>query len=165
MGVQEVFAANVRRYRIAAGLTQEELAEVAGLHRTYIGRIEQNRGNVTLKSIGKIADALGVDPAVLLLDGFDAPPGRLRGAWESFEPQSMYALVHWDGAGIEAEPLEVHHRDLTVQVLLDLLARGLRGPQLADAYRDACAEIARFLDGGREGNAGTRPHPAPGEPA
>ena len=67
MGIQDVFANNVRRYRKAKGLTQEELAEKSELHRTYIGGIEQRRINVSLKNVGKIAEALEIDPAFLFM--------------------------------------------------------------------------------------------------
>jgi len=65
--IQDVFAFNMRKYRKAAHLSQEKLAELASLHRTYIGGIEQRRVNVSLKNIGKIASALKVDPALLFL--------------------------------------------------------------------------------------------------
>ena len=68
MDIQKAFAANLRKYRKAAGLTQEELAERCGLHRTYIGGIEQGRINVCLRNVGKMADALGVRPMLLLAE-------------------------------------------------------------------------------------------------
>ena len=71
MDIQKAFAANLRKHRKAAGLTQEELADRCGLHRTYIGGIEQGRINVCLKNVGKMADALGVRPMLLLADGED----------------------------------------------------------------------------------------------
>lgn len=40
--------------------SQEKLAELAGLHRTYIGQIESGKRNLALKNIEKIAKALGV---------------------------------------------------------------------------------------------------------
>jgi transcriptional regulator with XRE-family HTH domain len=52
------FGEQVRQIRIAHGLTQEELAEKAGVHRTYIGMIERAEKNVTLVNIEKIAKAL-----------------------------------------------------------------------------------------------------------
>lgn len=68
MNALEVFSKNMRRYRKAAGLTQEQLAERCGLHRTYIGRIEQQRVNVSINNAGRIADALGVSMALLFVD-------------------------------------------------------------------------------------------------
>ncbi len=62
----EIFAYNVRYYRKFKGFSQERLAEVSGLHRTYIAGIESITRNVSLKNIEKIASALEVDPAKLL---------------------------------------------------------------------------------------------------
>ena len=49
------------------GYTQEQLAELANLHRTYIGAIERGDRNVSLKNIISIAIALGEDPHKLLM--------------------------------------------------------------------------------------------------
>jgi transcriptional regulator with XRE-family HTH domain len=61
-----VFAENVRRKRTALGLSQEALAERAGVHRTYVGMLERGEKNVTIYNIERIADALSVEPASLL---------------------------------------------------------------------------------------------------
>ena len=61
-----VFAENVRRIRKQLELSQEELAERAGVHRTYIGMLERCEKNVTIYNIERIALALGVEPALLL---------------------------------------------------------------------------------------------------
>lgn len=61
-----VFAANVRRRRLELGLSQEELAEAAGVHRTYVGMLERGEKNVTIYNIERIALALHVEPASLL---------------------------------------------------------------------------------------------------
>ncbi len=61
-----VFAGNVRRLRAERGLSQEELAEAAGVHRTYIGMLERGEKNVTIYNIERIARALEVHPASLL---------------------------------------------------------------------------------------------------
>jgi len=50
----------VREKRAALALSQEELAERAGVHRTYIGMIERAEKNITLGNIEKIAKALNV---------------------------------------------------------------------------------------------------------
>lgn len=60
------FGAAVRNMRFRLGLSQEELAERADLHRTYIAGIERGGRNVTLKSAAKLADALKVSIGQLL---------------------------------------------------------------------------------------------------
>jgi transcriptional regulator with XRE-family HTH domain len=56
----------VRKKRLQLGLSQERLAEKAGLHWTYIGGIERGERNVSLLNIVKIARALGATPSRLL---------------------------------------------------------------------------------------------------
>ena len=60
MDIITVFADNVRKYRTKKGLSQEKLAELSGLHRTYIGDIECYRRSISLSNIQKIADALEI---------------------------------------------------------------------------------------------------------
>jgi len=64
-----VFAENVRRRRLALGLSQEELAERAGVHRTYVGMLERSEKNVTIYNIERLAIALNATPASLLEPG------------------------------------------------------------------------------------------------
>ena len=63
---KQLFAHNLRRLRTAAGFSQEELADRAGLHRTYISSIERGRRNLSLVNIFLIAEALECDPRDLL---------------------------------------------------------------------------------------------------
>lgn len=65
-GILVLFGNNVKKTRKKCGLSQEQLAEKAGLHRTYIGMIERAERNITLCNIEKIANALSVDIASLL---------------------------------------------------------------------------------------------------
>ena len=65
-GLVMVFAANVRRLRTERGLSQEDLAEAAGVHRTYIGMLERGEKNVTIYNIERIARALQVKASSLL---------------------------------------------------------------------------------------------------
>lgn len=58
----------IRGLRLARGWTQEELAERAGLHSTYVGGIERGRRNVGLDNIVKLARALEVHPSALFKD-------------------------------------------------------------------------------------------------
>lgn len=52
------FGERVRERRKALGLSQEELAELADVHRTYVGMIERGEKNITLRNIAKFAKAL-----------------------------------------------------------------------------------------------------------
>lgn len=63
------FGRKVRELRELAGLSQEAFAELAGLHRTYIGSIERGERNVSIDNIVKIAAALSVTPGALF-DGY-----------------------------------------------------------------------------------------------
>lgn len=56
----------IREIRQSKGLSQEQLAEIAEVHRTYIGMIERAEKNITLVSLEKIAKALGVEIKDLL---------------------------------------------------------------------------------------------------
>jgi len=51
---------NIRAERYRIGMSQEQLAEASGLHRTYIGVIERGEKNVTIYNCRKIAHALGL---------------------------------------------------------------------------------------------------------
>jgi transcriptional regulator with XRE-family HTH domain len=63
---REQLGANVRRLRLAAGMTQEQLSYRAKLHLTEISRIENGRRDPQLATIVKVADALRIAPAELL---------------------------------------------------------------------------------------------------
>jgi len=52
---------NIRRIREKRGLSQEELAALAGLHRAYVGQIERGEKNIGLKNLQKIVHALEVN--------------------------------------------------------------------------------------------------------
>jgi len=57
---------NIRKIREDKGLSQEKLAALADLHRTYIGQIERGEKNIGLRNLEKIAKALNVDIKDLL---------------------------------------------------------------------------------------------------
>ena len=63
-----IFANNVRKYRIQNDISQEKLAELSGLHRTYISAIECERRNISIDNIEKIASALNVEPYKLFMN-------------------------------------------------------------------------------------------------
>jgi len=60
------FGQRVRALRMKKGISQEELAERCGVHRTYMGRIERGETNITLTNIHKVARGLGISPAFLI---------------------------------------------------------------------------------------------------
>jgi transcriptional regulator with XRE-family HTH domain len=60
------FGKRLRELRFERGLSQEKLGELAGLDRTYISSAEAGRRNVSLKTIYKLAEALGVEAGDLL---------------------------------------------------------------------------------------------------
>ncbi len=62
----EKFGEKVREERHKLGLSQEELASRAGVHRTYIGMIERAEKNITLENIEKVARALKINISDLL---------------------------------------------------------------------------------------------------
>lgn len=68
MSIIKVFGENVRKYRLALGVSQEKFAELCGLHRTYISDIECFQRNVSLENVQKIAVALKIEPYKLLME-------------------------------------------------------------------------------------------------
>lgn len=66
MDVRKRVGANMRRAREALGVSQEELADRAGIHRTYISGVERGIRNPTITVLEKIARALKVKSGVLL---------------------------------------------------------------------------------------------------
>jgi transcriptional regulator with XRE-family HTH domain len=63
--VAEAFGKRVRELRLEKGMTQEQLAEAAGLHPTFISNVERGYRNSTLSTLVRLADALGEKPAEL----------------------------------------------------------------------------------------------------
>lgn len=59
-------ARKIRERRQTLGLSQEAVAELANLHRTYIGAVERAERNLTLRTLYAIANALGANPAEFL---------------------------------------------------------------------------------------------------
>lgn len=65
MNIKSRFGQNVRSLREAAGLSQDEFADRAGIHRTYMSGIERGRRAPTIVVVEKIASALGVEAGAL----------------------------------------------------------------------------------------------------
>lgn len=73
--IKKIFGKNVRTYRETRGFSQEKLAHLCGLHRTYIGSIERGERNISLGNIQKIANALQVK-IIDLFKGIDAKKNK-----------------------------------------------------------------------------------------
>jgi transcriptional regulator with XRE-family HTH domain len=76
---RQLFGLRIRQLRAEAGLTQDELAERAGIFRTYMSRVETGEANPTLTIVHALAGALGVE-VQRLFDPVDTAvqPGRTR---------------------------------------------------------------------------------------
>lgn len=60
LSILQIFGQNVRKERLKRKMSQEELSNVADLHRTYIGMIERAEKNITMRNADKIAEALNL---------------------------------------------------------------------------------------------------------
>lgn len=67
MRLEVIVGQNVRRLRKAKGLSQEALAAEVGVDMRYLGGIERGQENPTIRVVGNIAKALGVEPSALLV--------------------------------------------------------------------------------------------------
>ena len=76
----DLFGRRVREARIALGMSQEDISNLADMHVTNYGRIERGEANSELHTIVRIATALNVDPAILMagLYGAEMLPDRSR---------------------------------------------------------------------------------------
>ena len=60
------FATRLKEFRLQKSLSQEELADIAGLHRTYVGSVERGERNISIDNMDRLASALGVQLKDLL---------------------------------------------------------------------------------------------------
>ena len=66
MTAKIVFANRLKEFRTSKGISQEKLAELSGLHRTYVSSVERFERNITVDNMERLANALGVDIRELL---------------------------------------------------------------------------------------------------
>ncbi|WIM04706.1 MAG: helix-turn-helix domain-containing protein [Candidatus Nitricoxidivorans perseverans] len=80
--LRAVLAENIKAFRREKGFSQEELAELCGLHRTYIGSVERQERNVTLSTLEVLASTLGVTVSELLTKPESPSNGEQMGKLE-----------------------------------------------------------------------------------
>ena len=65
---RKIFAKKLRQIRQIKGLSQEELADLVGLHRTYVGSVERSERNISIDNMERFAKALEIDLIELLTE-------------------------------------------------------------------------------------------------
>ena len=78
MDIRRTFGANLRRYRLAAGLSQEAVAERMSVDRAHVSSMERGQQNVTLLTLWAASEAVGVRPAELLDEQVPVRDGGVR---------------------------------------------------------------------------------------
>ena len=66
---RRIFGENLRNARLAIGLSQEDLGELAGLHRTYVGSVERAERNVSIDNMQRLSEAVKVSLPMMLREG------------------------------------------------------------------------------------------------
>lgn len=80
--LQVVIGRNLRRIREMRGMSQEAFGDLLGFHPNYVGNLERGERNLTVRSIERLADVLGVNVLALLVDpgaARDPAPRKRRG--------------------------------------------------------------------------------------
>src|SRR2546423_1065550 len=99
MQLSKLFAVALKHYREAVGLSQEDLAARAGLDRTFVSQLERGLKSPTLTSVEKLAQCLGIEPDLLLMDAYG------RREWERLWDRRSDKLPFspFVGGGIEVK--------------------------------------------------------------
>lgn len=150
-----ILADNLRIYRKMKSLTQEALAQKAGIGRTHLGSIEQECGNPTLGCLTKLAGALDVEVEDLVSRRH---PARYATDWgrnlvrhdpevvapDGFAPGD-YAVCHWDNDQLIMTPLMVEHQELNDFLISYLIMNGETEnlSEKATKIMDAIKEVTR----------------------
>lgn len=150
--IRNTVADNLRIYRKANELSQERLGELCGLHRTYIGNIEQQKGNVSIENVEKIARALCIDPALLFIEApkevVEASKKRGKSAKSALDALGFkpggYALCSWEDERIVLEPISVVDQNLAINILVALIDKGVTNnlPAAAEEMQERILDLA-----------------------
>jgi transcriptional regulator with XRE-family HTH domain len=76
MRARTTFSRNLKKLRLEKGISQESLADLAGLHRTYIGSVERGERNISIDNMERIARALGCSVADMLVEEINGTASR-----------------------------------------------------------------------------------------
>lgn len=68
LSARQIFARNIRLARKVLGMSQEDMAEASGLHRTYVGDVERGERNISIDNMEKMAKAVKKSLAELVLE-------------------------------------------------------------------------------------------------
>lgn len=107
--VNQIFAKNMRLRRKQLGISQEKLGELSGLHRTYIGGIEQFLRNPSIQSMEKIANALNIEISILTMKNYEKIMN------------SEYAVCHLENDEFNFIPIDVSEINSKYIKMLDEL--------------------------------------------
>lgn len=66
--IRKIFARKLKEFRTKSKLSQEQLADMAELHRTYVGSVERGERNISIDNMERLADALKIDIKEMLSD-------------------------------------------------------------------------------------------------
>lgn len=113
--------AKLRSLRLAKGLTQTALGEIAGLRRSHISRVEQGSRSPSLETLERLTTALGVPLYTLFYFGASAPPAESVAS-----PQDAAFLKELRQALAQLSP---GHRDTVMQLARRLADRPAGGPR------------------------------------
>lgn len=68
LSARHTFARNLRRLRTQRGFSQEALADLSGLHRTYVGSVERGERNISIDNMERLAKALDCNLCTLVIE-------------------------------------------------------------------------------------------------
>lgn len=125
--VKKQFGAAVRLRRNHLGISQEELAGRAGLHRTYISDVERGARNVSLESIHRLADALTIPASVLFLQPEQVASGPDVNHNSSLSPDELVEILIIENSAPDAEMAIQALRNMRVSNRVYVVRDGQQG--------------------------------------
>lgn len=125
--VKKQFGAAVRLRRNHLGISQEELAGRAGLHRTYISDVERGARNVSLESIHRLADALAIPASMLFLQPEQAASSAGVNHSSSHSPDELVEILIVENSATDAELATQALRNMRISNRIYVVRDGQEG--------------------------------------